>query len=105
MTRKWEVTRHVEPFDDFSPDSFYSTLTRGIVSAPDRHVDGVSYIQIDAAISPGNSGGPALNLDNEVLGIATWQLRPPAEGAVGANYNFALGITQLTSELKPYLKN
>jgi 2-alkenal reductase len=51
------------------------TLTRGIISALDRRIIGVSdfnigaAIQTDAAVNLGNSGGPLLNLDGEVIGV------------------------------------
>lgn len=103
-TRKWQTLRQVDAFDEFSADSFNSTLTRGIVSAPERNVRGVGYVQIDAAISPGNSGGPVLNLQNEVVGIATFGLRNNGSG-LPANYNFALLPDQLSEELQPYMRN
>lgn len=49
-----------------NPNGLESTITRGIVSAIRDKL-----IQIDAAISPGSSGSPVLNLKGEVLGIAT----------------------------------
>ena len=51
---------------------FYRSVTLGIVSGLDRVIDGntyVDYIQHDAAINSGNSGGPIYNLDGEVIGI------------------------------------
>ena len=45
------------------------TLTKGSVSAKERIVRSKSYIQIDAAINEGNSGGPLLNDDGQVLGM------------------------------------
>ena len=52
---------------------FQNSLTKGIVSAKDRTLDDstVSYIQTDAAVNPGNSGGPLCNLYGEVIGITT----------------------------------
>lgn len=51
---------------------FYSSVTFGIVSGLDRYTNSdrfVGYIQHDAAINGGNSGGPIFNLDGEVVGI------------------------------------
>ena len=46
------------------------TVSKGIVSAI-RNIDSSSYIQTDAAIKPGNSGGPLVNLKGEIIGINT----------------------------------
>lgn len=45
------------------------TLTEGTVSSPRQLMDGSYYIQTDAAVNPGNSGGPMLNQRNELVGI------------------------------------
>ncbi len=53
---------------------FQNSLTKGIVSAVDRELTinkSVRYIQSDAAISPGNSGGPLCNKYGQVIGITT----------------------------------
>ena len=62
-----------------NPLGFQSTITAGIVSAtyrdaqPGSGMSGItSYIQTDAAINQGNSGGALVNLDGEVIGINTW---------------------------------
>jgi serine protease Do len=55
-----------------SPYGFDNTVTAGIVSAKSRTLpDGtyVPFIQTDAAVNPGNSGGPLFNLKGEVIGI------------------------------------
>jgi serine protease Do len=55
-----------------SPFGFERSATQGIVSATGRSLpDGtyVPFIQTDAAVNPGNSGGPLFNLDGEVIGI------------------------------------
>jgi len=69
--------------------AYDSTVTRGIVSSMRRDL-----IQIDAALNPGNSGGPVLNLRGEVVGVAVAKLRE----AVGIN--FAVPIDRL----KPLLR-
>ena len=50
-------------------DSLQNTMTRGIVSA-NRMEDGLAYIQSDAAITHGNSGGPLLDEKGQVIGMA-----------------------------------
>jgi serine protease Do len=55
-----------------SPFGLENTVTAGIVSATSRSLpDGiyVPFIQTDAAVNPGNSGGPLLNMSGEVIGI------------------------------------
>ena len=57
-----------------SPFGFENTVTAGIVSATSRSLpEGtyVPFIQTDAAVNPGNSGGPLFNLKGEVIGIAS----------------------------------
>lgn len=57
-----------------APKSMAYTLTKGVISAKERMVGRQSYIQIDAAINAGNSGGPLLNDRGEVLGINTLKI-------------------------------
>ena len=45
------------------------TVTEGSVSSPKQLVSGKYYIQTDAAVNPGNSGGPILDEDNRVVGV------------------------------------
>lgn len=53
--------------------NFQNSLTKGIVSAKDRTLtdSNVTYIQTDAAVNPGNSGGPICNLYGQAMGITT----------------------------------
>ena len=68
------------------------TVTRGIVSAR-RQFDGYEYFQTDAALNPGNSGGPLLNGDGEVIGVITYGITA-TEGI-----SFALSVDELNSRL------
>ncbi len=54
-----------------APFGLENTVTAGIVSAKNRNLDEafVSFIQTDAAVNPGNSGGPLFNARGEVIGI------------------------------------
>jgi len=60
------------------------TLTFGIVSAKDRSVNANSryqkYLQTDAAVNPGNSGGPLVNMIGEIVGINTAIIGPTYQG-------------------------
>jgi serine protease Do len=60
-----------------SPQGLRNTVTHGLVSAVARQIDPDSpliYIQTDAPVNPGNSGGPLVNLDGEVVGMNTFIL-------------------------------
>lgn len=55
-----------------APFGFENTITAGIVSAKGRSLPNENYvpfIQTDAAVNPGNSGGPLFNMDGEVIGV------------------------------------
>jgi hypothetical protein len=62
-----------------------NSVTRGIVSGL-RKVDALTVIQTDAALNPGNSGGPLLDRQGNVLGINSFLLR----GAQGLNFAVAI---------------
>lgn len=47
------------------------TVTKGTVSAPRQYMNGYHHIQTDAAVNPGNSGGPMFNANGEVIAITT----------------------------------
>jgi len=74
------------------------TVTQGIISALDRAIDTQSggltgLIQTDAAISSGNSGGPLVNADGEIVGVNTAVAR--SGGTVAAsNIGFVIPIDQ-----------
>jgi serine protease Do len=58
-----------------SPQGFRGTMTMGVVSARERQPDPdnpIAYVQTDAPIAKGNSGGPLVNADGELVGINTF---------------------------------
>ncbi len=71
-----------------NPFGLGGTVTAGIVSARNRNIDSGpydNYIQTDASINKGNSGGPLFNMDGEVIGINT-AILSPSGGSVGIGF-------------------
>ncbi|HWT30180.1 MAG TPA: Do family serine endopeptidase, partial [Propylenella sp.] len=71
-----------------NPFGFGGTVTAGIVSALDRNINSGPYdhyIQTDASINRGNSGGPLFNLGGEVVGINT-AIMSPTGGSIGIGF-------------------
>ncbi len=69
-----------------SPFGFENTVTAGIVSAKTRDTgDFVPFIQTDAAVNPGNSGGPLFNIKGEVIGINS-QIFSGGGGYIGISF-------------------
>jgi serine protease Do len=78
-----------------SPFGLENTVTAGIVSAKGRDTgDYLPFIQTDVAVNPGNSGGPLLNLDGEVIGINS-QIYSRTGGFMGIS--FAIPIDEANS--------
>jgi serine protease Do len=72
-----------------NPFGLGGTVTAGIVSARGRDIGGASYgdyLQIDAPINKGNSGGPAFDVDGNVVGINT-AIFSPSGGSVGIGFD------------------
>ena len=71
-----------------NPFSLGGTVTAGIVSARNRDINSGpydNYIQTDASINRGNSGGPLFNLDGDVIGINT-AIISPSGGSIGIGF-------------------
>jgi Do/DeqQ family serine protease len=88
-----------------NPLGFESTVTMGIVSAlgrrgPDTASNYTDYIQTDAAINEGNSGGPLVNIDGQVVGINTW-IAAPSGGSIGLG--FAIPINSAKTDLESFV--
>lgn len=77
-----------------SPFGFESTVTAGIVSAKGRSLpqeNYVPFIQTDAAVNPGNSGGPLFNIKGEVVGINS-QIYSRTGGFMGLSFAIPIDV-------------
>ena len=73
-----------------SPEGLRNTVTMGVVSSLARQLDSdnpMVYIQTDAALNPGNSGGPLVDIDGNVIGINSLML---SEGGGSEGLGFAI---------------
>ena len=72
-----------------NPFGLGGTVTSGIISARNRDINLTRYddfIQTDASINQGNSGGPLFNLKGEVVGINTAIIAPGQAGSIGIGF-------------------
>ena len=79
-----------------NPFGLGGTVTSGIISAFNRDINAGpydSFIQTDASINRGNSGGPLFNLDGEVLGINT-AIFSPTGGSVGIGFSIPANLAK-----------
>jgi serine protease Do len=72
------------------------TTTQGIISSTLYQQNDITYIQHDAALNPGNSGGPLLNMDGEIVGVNTFMIRD------GKNIGFSLPVNYLEESILAY---
>ncbi|HHS88887.1 MAG TPA: Do family serine endopeptidase [Rhodobacteraceae bacterium] len=80
------------------------SVSAGIVSARNRELSGVydDFIQTDAAINRGNSGGPLFNMDGEVIGVNTAILSPTG-GSIGIGFSMASNVvTKVVDQLREF---
>ncbi len=87
-----------------NPFGLSSSVTYGNVSAlgrtggPDGNIS--DFIQTDAAINKGNSGGALVNIDGEVIGINTW-IASPSGGSIGLG--FAIPINNAKTDIDQFI--
>ena len=72
------------------------TTTQGIISSTHHQQNDITYLQHDAALNPGNSGGPLLNMSGEVIGVNTFMIRD------GENIGFSLPVNYLIETVKAF---
>jgi serine protease Do len=80
-----------------SPRKMYFSVSRGMVSFPNRYLDGVEYIQTDLPINVGNSGGPLVDRAGDVVGVVSFILRD------SQGISFALPIDQAVARFGEHL--
>ncbi len=68
------------------------SLSKGIISAF-RTIGGVRYIQTDASLNPGSSGGPLINTRGEVIGMNSWKLTE------GEGISFAIALNSIKAQV------
>ncbi len=88
-----------------NPFSLGGSVTAGIVSARNRDINSGpydNYIQTDAAINRGNSGGPLFNLDGDVIGVNT-AIISPSGGSIGIGFAVPSKVVQMvTAQLQQF---
>lgn len=81
-----------------SPFGLENTVTAGIVSALGRDTgDYLPFIQTDVAVNPGNSGGPLLNLNGEVIGINS-QIYSRTGGFMGISFAIPIDEASIVAD-------
>jgi S1-C subfamily serine protease len=105
-SKDWKVGDRVVAYG--APRSLPGTLTSGIISHTGRtYWDSPfnDYIQTDTDSNPGNSGGPLINLDGEVIGVMTFGQTPISKkevvkGSIGLN--FAISVNHVIDLIERY---
>lgn len=89
-----------------APLGFSQSVTQGIISAKGRSGSGIGnindFIQTDAAINQGNSGGPLVNIYGEVIGINTW-IASQSGGSQGLG--FSIPINNVKGAIDSFIAN
>ena len=86
-----------------SPFGFENSVTAGVISATGRPLledssqQYVTFIQTDAAVNPGNSGGPLFNIDGEVIGINS-QIYSRTGGYMGVSFAIPIDLAMNVKE-------
>ena len=87
-----------------APLGYSQSVTQGIVSAKGRSGNGIGnindFIQTDAAINQGNSGGPLVNIYGEIIGINTW-IASQSGGSQGIG--FAIPINNIKNAINSFI--
>ena len=71
------------------------TITKGIISAKRTSVSGLELVQTDAALNPGNSGGPLLDREGRVIGVNTSKVFESEDGRPIEGIGLAIAVTEV----------
>lgn len=99
-----------EAFVVGNPLGLYSSMSAGVISGLDRSFQPPNsdqklrgLIQIDAAVNPGNSGGPLLNRDGQVIGIVAGLVNPTEQNVfIGIGFAVPIDVAGGAAGLPPY---
>lgn len=80
------------------PFGFKYTSTQGIISNISHEINDINYYLIDAALNPGNSGGPLLDSDGAIIGVNTFVVKD------GNNIGFSLPVSYLSEAIAEFNK-
>lgn len=87
---------------------YASTVTQGIISSPSRTItynsNQMTVIQTDAAINSGNSGGPLVNSDGQVIGINSMKLSSSTSGDSVEGMGFAIPSNEVVTIVNQLVK-
>jgi S1-C subfamily serine protease len=99
-----------EAFAVGNPFGLYSSMSSGVISGKERSFQPANrdqklegLIQIDAAVNPGNSGGPLLNRDGQVVGIVVGIVNPTQQEVfIGIGFAVPINVAASGAGLPPY---
>ncbi|EZH75985.1 hypothetical protein ATO12_04125 [Aquimarina atlantica] len=94
-----ELTRQEKVFALGYPFGMPFTITEGIVSNPEQHMNGRYFVQTDAAINPGNSGGPLVTQDGRLAGINSSKFNN------ADNMGFAIPVSEIEQAIESIENN
>jgi hypothetical protein len=95
--KKYRAKGEFDYFSLFPKTGYNFSITKGIVSSI-KKIDNIQWIQTDAIIGPGNSGGPLFTKDNYVLGVTT------LKHSETDTANMAILLSDVAKELSPWVK-
>jgi S1-C subfamily serine protease len=82
---------------------YFHTLTKGIVSHVDRHINGRRVLQVSAQGGPGNSGGPLFNERGELVGVVVGGPVAPLVGNFGGTVVNHMALCEPLQHIRNFL--